>query len=593
MATPVDTLLIEIKAETANLRKGLESVNARLKNTNKMAASSVLNFGNLAKIFAVIGFGRIASEVVRTTQMFEDLEATLQANTGNALETANALDMIKKFTATTTFQIDEVTRAFIEFRRIGIKATVDDLRGIGNVAAAQGVGIDQLASAIFKAGTTSIESLQMLGFTGKTEGDKITLAFGDIKDTVDKSAEGVLGFVRSVGELKFMDAITKRADTLTGAFSNLGDATSFFMAEIGEGGLKDLLIDVARDLSQLLVNSLDVARVIGGGLKLAFDKLAQATGFVVTTVKNFKLELVAIMGILIVTKLAGIGLALVKLTKSFVMAASAAKLFNIIAKANPAFLIGAGIAYLSGTLDDVGQMAMDLIEEFDEFVGASATLDDIIKDLSVDTSELNSELEDLSDTTQDLKGDTEQLIGTLGDELKGAVSQSANAFTQDFVNALMTAESRTEAFRNFAKQLVSQIISIFLQLAVVNKILNQIFGAGTFSEMDLSTGDIIKADSASGGAARADTPTLVGERGPEIFIPHSAGNILNNMNTKNALAGGGSGVVVNQNINFATGINATVRNEVIQLLPQIADVTKAAVQEQAVRSNRFKGAFSG
>ena len=36
MATPVDTLLIEIKAETANLRKGLESVNARLKNTNKM-----------------------------------------------------------------------------------------------------------------------------------------------------------------------------------------------------------------------------------------------------------------------------------------------------------------------------------------------------------------------------------------------------------------------------------------------------------------------------------------------------------------------------------------------------------------------------
>tara|TARA_Y100001937_G_scaffold127895_1_gene201552 strand:- start:11743 stop:13521 length:1779 start_codon:yes stop_codon:yes gene_type:complete len=592
MATPVDTLLIEIKAETANLRKGLESVNTRLKNTNKMAASSVLNFGNLAKIFAVIGFGRIASEVVRTTQMFEDLEATLQANTGNALETATALDMIKKFTATTTFQIDEVTRAFIEFRRIGIKATEADLRGIGNVAAAQGVSIDQISAAIFKAGTTSIESLQMLGFTGKTEGDKITLAFGDITDTVDKSAEGVLGFVRSVGELKFADAITKRADTLSGAFSNLGDATSFFMAEIGEGGLKDLLIDVARDFSVLLVNSLETARSIGLVLKLAFDKLTEALGFVFNAVKRFKDELVALMSILIVTKLAGIGLALVRVTKSFVMAASAAKLFNIFLKANPAFLIIAGLTVLTGTLDEVGTMVQDLIGKFDEATGASATLDNIIKELSVDTSELTNELEGLEDTTDGVIKGTKQLTSTFSEELKGAVSQAANSFTNDFVNALMQGQNKLESFKNFSQQVVSQIISIFLQLAVVNKLLNQIFGVGTFDEFDLATGKIVKAKQAGGGAARADMPTLVGERGPEIFIPHSAGNILNNMNTKNALAGSG-GVVVNQNINFATGINATVRNEVIQLLPQIADVTKAAVQEKAARSNRFKGAFSG
>ena len=171
MATPVDELIVQIRAETAELRRGLKRVNAQLDTTNARARSSVLTFRNLAKVFGVIGFARLASSVVQTTQMIEDLEATLQANTGSATETAQALDKIKVFTAHTTIQIDEVTRAFLEFRRIGIKPTEEDLRGIGNVAAAQGVGIDQIAQAIFKAGTTSIESLQALGFEGKTEGD--------------------------------------------------------------------------------------------------------------------------------------------------------------------------------------------------------------------------------------------------------------------------------------------------------------------------------------------------------------------------------------------------------------------------------------
>ena len=62
------------------------------------------------------------------------------------------------------------------------------------------------------------------------------------------------------------------------------------------------------------------------------------------------------------------------------------------------------------------------------------------------------------------------------------------------------------------------------------------------------------------------------------------------MNSNNAM--GGSTVVVNQSVNFATGVQATVRNEVLQLMPQIADVTKAAVAEQAARGGRYRGALS-
>ena len=44
MASPIDQLIVEIRAETADLRKGLDRVNKHLEKTNKTAKSSLVNF---------------------------------------------------------------------------------------------------------------------------------------------------------------------------------------------------------------------------------------------------------------------------------------------------------------------------------------------------------------------------------------------------------------------------------------------------------------------------------------------------------------------------------------------------------------------
>ena len=49
---------------------------------------------------------------------------------------------------------------------------------------------------------------------------------------------------------------------------------------------------------------------------------------------------------------------------------------------------------------------------------------------------------------------------------------------------------------------------------------------------------------ASGGAVGKGRPVMVGERGPELFIPNSSGQI-----TQNARGTGGGSAVVNFNIN--------------------------------------------
>ena len=89
-----------------------------------------------------------------------------------------------------------------------------------------------------------------------------------------------------------------------------------------------------------------------------------------------------------------------------------------------------------------------------------------------------------------------------------------------------------------------------------------------------------------GGPVGAGQAALVGARGPEVFVPRASGTVVPN----HALGGG---VIVNQTINLSTGLQATVRAEVMGMLPQIAATTKSAVLSARVRGGAFASAFEG
>ena len=89
---------------------------------------------------------------------------------------------------------------------------------------------------------------------------------------------------------------------------------------------------------------------------------------------------------------------------------------------------------------------------------------------------------------------------------------------------------------------------------------------------------------------RRGQPFLVGERGPELFVPHTAGTLRNGNDTRSM---GGAGIVINQSINLTTGVAATVRSEVTKMMPTISEVTKASVLEAASRGGKFKRGLMG
>jgi hypothetical protein len=557
MAT-VDQLIIEIKAETAQLRRQLGQVNKSLGTTEKRSAKvgSALKAAFAGVGAAVIGrtITNAGSAVLDTTRKFEDLRATLQANTGSLKETEDAFAMILEFTAGTTFQIDQVTRAFIEFRRIGIKPTEADLRGIGNVAAAQGVSIDEIAQAIFRGGTTSIEQLQSLGFTAKTEGDKMQISFKDTTREIDKSVESVMKFVREIGETEFADGIEQRANTLTGALSNLGDATEVFKNSIGDAGFKTETIALVRTLTDITNDSESAAVALG---ETFGDAVKTVHGAVILLnealgTSNDELDEVADKPS-ILDRVIGTGTMMM-----------------------PSFF-----ALLKKAFQDLRDVADEsALDNFNVLGGKAPTLKEgqTVKDLLLESMGGGKKDGTSGSNTADEVNDLSEAFK----KLEPVITEATNKFTNDFVQSLMDGENAMESFKNLFKDMARQIIASALQMQVIKPIMDAMFTA---------VGLPVSAK-AGGGRVQKGMPTLVGERGAEIFVPNTGGTIMNNMNTKNALSGGG-GVTVVQNNNFALGVGATARAEVAKLLPQIQESSKAAVLEAAARGGSFRRGLMG
>jgi phage-related minor tail protein len=91
---------------------------------------------------------------------------------------------------------------------------------------------------------------------------------------------------------------------------------------------------------------------------------------------------------------------------------------------------------------------------------------------------------------------------------------------------------------------------------------------------------------ANGGPVQGATPIIVGERGPELFVPQSAGKIISNSALKgsgqNSSSMGGGQTVVNYNIQAVDA--ASFRSLVAKDPSFIYAVTEQGRRSQPTRS---------
>ena len=174
-------------------------------------------------------------------------------------------------------------------------------------------------------------------------------------------------------------------------------------------------------------------------------------------------------------------------------------------------------------------------------------------------------------------------------------NNAGDAISKAFSDAIVHGKDFKDAMYNVFQSVIAQVIQLIAQLLIVQPILDNISksiqgqggsGIGGFigSAAKNFFGGFFGGGKAAGGNVMANTPYLVGEKGPEIFTPQNSGRIIPN----NQIGGGGT---VNQTLQISTGVAQTVRAEVMNLMPVIKQETLAAVVDARRKGGSFARTF--
>lgn len=205
------------------------------------------------------------------------------------------------------------------------------------------------------------------------------------------------------------------------------------------------------------------------------------------------------------------------------------------------------------------------------------------RSLKTSVEEASEKMAELSPLLQKLGFDADSLV-TVSNAIEGSMEQA-------FMSIVDGTMSAKDAFRSMAADIIKELYRVLVVQRLVGMVSNAV---SLFSgPAPGSTASILGRPraAASGRSMQAGQPHVVGEHGRELFVPQTAGRVLSVAQAQNAVGGGGA-VVVNQTINVSTGVQQTVRAEIKQLMPQIAESAKTAVVDAKRRGGSYGRAFS-
>lgn len=159
-----------------------------------------------------------------------------------------------------------------------------------------------------------------------------------------------------------------------------------------------------------------------------------------------------------------------------------------------------------------------------------------------------------------------------------------------FQSAFEDAIVKGEKMRNVLAGIAQDIARIVLRQTVTTRLAGFITSGiggllgGSAAPAALGPVDLGLPGFADGGPVGGGRPIVVGEEGPEVFVPHSAGQIIPNGESM-------GGTVVHQTINISVGVAQTVRAEIAALMPAIKRQTVDAVADARMRGGSFAAAM--
>lgn len=172
-----------------------------------------------------------------------------------------------------------------------------------------------------------------------------------------------------------------------------------------------------------------------------------------------------------------------------------------------------------------------------------------------------SAVNSLKDSLDGIKAMTNRELVPAMDHLGQSMS---NVFVKAARDGKISAEEIGRSFLSMAKKILEQ--QVFSKLGPFGNILGGLIGG-----------------LAGGGTIQPNKPTLVGERGPELFIPNSSGRVANNHEMGRGMGGA---VTIHQTINIEPSTQKDLIAMIHAARPMMREDAKRAVMD-AMNGIRF------
>ena len=535
MAT-VGDVEVSITGDSRGLNSAMKSAKKSTEGMKKSTNGLTKAMGALGGVF---GVGMIAKGIFDVNRESQKLMASLKTLTGSTKNASVAFRFIEEVAQRLPESVADVGNAFKKMTALGLEPSSAALISYGNTAAAMGKSLDQMIEAVADAATGEFERLKEFGIKAKSQGDDITFTFQGVSTTVKKNAEDISGYLQGIGDVQFAGAAQDQMATLDGALSNMGDSFAGVARVIGEAGLNDLIIGMAKFAGRLAEkireNSAAIKEFITFAIRMGKVALAAATAFAVMTLA---------MGVMKVASL-GLSGAIKKITTA-VRALSATSALGILALITG--LVAEQFGLVDKALNQLGITVEDTLGDDDKGLTA---LEAELARIAAENEKARKSLGGLADGLDDV-GDSIKKPLTLMQQFE----QSAANMVAGTLNQLLDIAFVFDGMADNISRATSAVGELMRELAklaakkAIMALVNNLAGGGP-GLLSSAAGGIKKFFGFAHGGIISEPTAMVGmrsgnlgimaERGPEAIVPLGGG--------------GGGGMALTVNVYGSVGVD--------------------------------------
>ena len=520
-------------------------------NTKKAFSSLKGSIFNIRNALAGLGIGLFVKQIVDTGKQVETLGLRFKFLFGSASEGAKAFDVLTKFAGRVPFSLEEISGASGNLAVVAKDA--DELAKIleitGNVASVTGLDFRQTAEQIQRSFSGGIASADVF----RERGVRSLLGFeAGATATAEQTAKKFEEVFGKGG--RFGNATAELATTFGGVLSMLGDKLFAFKKTISDAGFFEAFKTQFRLLDQFLQDNSrqleSIATTIGESLATAVRSLGRAVVFVYENMDKFVLAIQAFIAFKLIGIVTALGESFLVLATNIATATTSMTAFNTATaglKKIGSFLaiflsFGTALEEFREKMKALGDATKETKDVFDEFATGGV--------FSTEVKKLNDELTLTEQLLNKVKEAFETVFGksqkdllvdfgkTIQKGFEGVTKGIGDATAQAIIFGKSFSETLKGALRQALANVISDLVTMGVRILIntqLAKAMNAVLGSGGSGGGGGSNilGSVISAGAkllgfAEGGSVKGGQPITVGERGREVFVPSSNGQIIKN-----------------------------------------------------------------